>query len=77
VPRDVVRGVLTSPKSHQRRLDMSAQLAAAPLARRRHRRSLPPCKGTPFEKGNVRHVFTRLLERAELRQIRIHELRHT
>ena len=37
----------------------------------------PSLEGTALEERNVRHVFTRLLERAELRQIRIHDLRHT
>lgn len=30
-----------------------------------------------MEERNVRHVFTRMLEKAELRQMRIHDLRHT
>ncbi len=91
VQRNLVRGVLTSPKSHQRRrVDMSAQLAATLLALRRARRArclakgeempawvFPSLEGTPLEERNVRHVFTRLLERAELRQVRIHDLRHT
>jgi integrase len=34
-------------------------------------------EGTALEERNVRHVFTRILEKAELRQIRIHDLRHT
>jgi integrase len=37
----------------------------------------PSLEGTPLEERNVRHVFTRLLEKAELRQIRIHDLQHT
>jgi integrase len=37
----------------------------------------PSREGTPHEERNVRHVFTRMLEKAELRQIRIHDLRHT
>jgi site-specific recombinase XerC len=32
---------------------------------------------TALEEHNVRHVFTRMLEKAELRQIRIHNLRHS
>ena len=37
----------------------------------------PSREGTALEERNVRHVFTRMLEKAELRQIRIHDLRHT
>jgi integrase len=91
VQRNLVRGVLTSPKSHQRRrVDMSAQLAATLQALRRTRRArclakgdempewvFPSTVGTASEERNVRHVFRRLLERAELRQVRIHDLRHT
>jgi hypothetical protein len=37
----------------------------------------PSLEGTALEERNVRHVFTRLLEKAELRQMRVHDLRHT
>jgi integrase len=37
----------------------------------------PSLTGTPVEERNVRHVFRRVLERAGLRHIRIHDLRHT
>jgi integrase len=91
IQRNIVKGVLTSPKSHQRRrVDMSAQLAQTLLAWRRAQREhwlkkgenvplwvFPSRTGTALEERNVRHVFTRLLEKAELRQIRIHDLRHT
>jgi integrase len=91
VQRNLVRGVLTSPKSHQRRrVDMSTQPAATLLALRRHRRArclkkgvpvpewvFPSLEGTALEERIVRHVFTRMLEKAELRTIRIHDLRHT
>jgi len=91
VQRNIVRGVATSPKSHQRRrVDMSAQLFETLLAWRRLQRKrwikkgkpLPPwvfasLEGTALEERNVRHVFTRILQKAELRQIRIHDLRHT
>ena len=76
VQRNLVRGVLTSPKSHQRRrVDMSAQLAgdapraASPPARpllEEGRRApewvFPSLEGTALEERNVRHVFTRILE---------------
>jgi integrase len=91
VQHNIVRGVVTSPKSHQRRrVDMTPQLKAALLAWRRLQRrrwikkgkSLPPwvfasLEGTALEERNVRHVFTRMLEKADLRQIRIHDLRHS
>ncbi len=37
----------------------------------------PSLSGTPLEERNIRHVFKRMLEKAELRQIQIHDLRHT
>jgi hypothetical protein len=37
----------------------------------------PSVEQTALEERNVRHVFTRMLENAELRQIRIHDLRHS
>jgi integrase len=91
VQSNLVRGVVTSPKSHQRRrVDMSTQLFETLLAWRRLQRkrwikkgkALPPwvfasLEGTALEERNVRHVFTRILQKAELRQIRIHDLRHT
>jgi integrase len=91
VQRNIVRGLLTSPKFHQRRrVDITPQLATALLVWRRVQRtrwlkkgqSMPPwvfpsLEGTALEVRNVRHVFSRLLEKAELRQIRIHDLRHT
>jgi hypothetical protein len=36
----------------------------------------PSLTGTPAEERNVRHVFKRVLEKAGLRHIRIHDLRH-
>ena len=69
---------------------MSPQLAAALLAWRRVQRQrwlkkgkpmppwvFPSLEGTALEERNVRHVFKPLLEKAELRQIRIHDVRHT
>jgi integrase len=83
----LVRGVLTSTKSHQRRrVDMSAQLFAVLLDWRRQQRArwlkkgkpvpewvFPSLEGTALEERNVRHVFTRMLEKAELRKIRVHD----
>jgi integrase len=91
VQRNLVKGVLTSPKSHQRRrVDMSSQLASTLLAWRRHQRErclergvavpewvFASFDGNALEERNVRTAFTRLLEKAGLRHIRIHDLRHT
>jgi integrase len=91
VRRNLVRGVLTTPKSHQRRrVDMSTQLASALIEWRKEQRArwlkkgkeLPPwvfpsLEGTALEERNVRHVFKRLLAKAELREIRLHDLRHS
>jgi integrase len=91
VRRNLVRGVLTSPKSHrERKVDVSLQLRDAlaqwhrVLATRWLKKAqpmpdwvFPSREGTALEERNVRHVFTRLLKRAGLRQIRIHDLRHT
>jgi hypothetical protein len=69
---------------------MSAQLFATLLEWRRQQRArwlkkgkpvpewvFPSLEGTALEERNVRHVFTRMLEKAELRKIRVHDLRHT
>ena len=91
IQRNLVRGVLTSPKSHQRRfVDLSAELADTLLGWRRLQRArwlqkgqaLPPwvfpsLEGSALDERNVRHVFARMLQTAELRQIRIHDCRHT
>ena len=88
--RNIVRGVLTSPKSHQRRrVGVSVQLGEVLLAWGRAQRAhwlkkgkdapawvFPPRERTALEERNVRHVFTRMLEKAELRQLRVHDLRH-
>jgi len=91
VPRNIVRGVVTSAKSHRRRrVDMTPQLEAALLTWRRALRQrwlekgrtapswvFPSLEGTALEERNVRMAFARLLANAKLRQIRIHDLRHT
>jgi transcriptional regulator with AAA-type ATPase domain len=88
--QNLVRGVFTTPKSHQqRRVDMSNQLRDALVTWRRHERKRWLKKGKPMpatvftargdganlDDANVRHVLTRILEKAELRHIRIHDLR--
>lgn len=91
VQRNLVRGTLTTPKSHQRRrVDLSTQLEQTLLAWRRTQKArwlnkgkdlptwvFPSLEGTALEERNVRHVFKRLLEKAKLRRIRIHDLRHS
>jgi integrase len=91
VQRNQVQGLITSPKSHQRRrVDMSSQLASTLLAWRRLQRErylekglavpdwvFASADGQVLEERNVRTVFARLLEKAGLRHIRIHDLRHT
>jgi integrase len=91
VQRNQVKGIITSPKSHQRRrVDMSSQLAATLLALRRHQRErylekglavpewvFASLDGEILEERNVRTAFTRLLDKAGRRHIRIHDLRHT
>jgi hypothetical protein len=57
-----------------------ATSAAGPLCREgcaSARLGFPSLEGTALEERNLRHVFKRLLEKADLRQIRIHDLRHT
>src|SRR4051794_38121325 len=92
VRRNIVAGRLTSTKStNRRRIDMSLNLTKTlrELHRERKAASLKAGKpvpswvlinrdGTALDGDNVRHrVFYRLLEGAELRQIRFHDLRHT
>lgn len=37
----------------------------------------PSLERTALEERKIRHVFTRMLEKAELRQVRVHDLRHS
>jgi integrase len=74
--RNVVRGQLTTPKSHQqRRVDLSRQLAVTlRLWRRRQRTAwlavagsqpdwvFASVTGTPLDESNVRKAFNRLLD---------------
>jgi integrase len=91
VQRNLVRGLITSPKSHQqRKVDLTPHVVTALQTWRRVQRArwfkkgkpmpewvFPSRTGTSLEHCNVRQAFGRLLERAGLRQIRIHDLRHT
>ena len=92
VRRNRVAGRLTSTKNKQRRrVDMSLHLTET-LKRVRTQRKRAALKagdavapwvfltpdGHPIDGDNLRsRVFYRLLEKAELRRIRLHDLRHT
>jgi len=82
----------TPKNGKSRRVDMSLQLAAALKELKRQRieeklrkgwEEMPEWvfitdKGTPLIEGHFRErVFNKMLAKAELRQIRIHDLRHT
>jgi integrase len=93
VRRNLVAGRLTTPKSGKtRRVDASRQLTTAlrqllidrkSEKLRRGWRELPEwvfCtdEGGPLDGDNLRHrVFYRVVERAGLRRVRFHDLRHT
>jgi integrase len=93
VRRNLSRGKIQTPKNGKsRKIDMSQQLTAT-LKELRHARKLEAIKkgwgGVPefvfvnesgylLDKNNWRkRVFYRVLEKAGLRQIRVHDLRHT
>ena len=93
VRRNRVAGRVTTPKNGKiRRVDMSTQLTETLrtlLTDRKEEKlrkgwkDLPEwvfctVDGGPLDGDNLRHrVFYRLLEKAELRRIRFHDLRHT
>jgi integrase len=93
VQRNIVNGKITTPKNDKsRRVDMSKQLTQALLDLRHQRKSetikkgwgqVPEwvfinAKGNPLDKNHWRkRVFYKALEKAKLRKIRIHDLRHT
>ena len=93
VRRNLVAGRLTTPKSGKsRRVDMSTQLSTTLrklLTERKEEKlrrgwqEMPPwvfCtpEGGPLDGDNLRHrVFYRVLEKAGLRRVRFHDLRHT
>jgi integrase len=86
-----VGGKLTTPKNHHcRRIDLSRQLRATLRLWRRQKSAeslklgvpRPPwvfasAVGTPFDESNIRKVWGRILEKADLRYRRIHDARHT
>lgn len=93
VEQGLSRGKMETPKSGKtRRVDVSKQLAAAlrELKTKRKRQALQNGWGSvpewifinrdgkPIDLDNWRHrVFNKALEKAELRRVRIHDLRHT
>jgi integrase len=93
VQRNIVGGAVTTPKnSKRRRVDLSRQLAETLAARLREAKAamlkagsdqlcpwvFPNREGQPLDGDNLRRrVFHVALVKAKLRQIRIHDLRHT
>jgi integrase len=93
VRRSLVEGRFTTPKNHKaRRVDMSRQLSDTLKALQVERKKEALAKGwkevpdlvfvneagKPLDRGNlVRRVFWKSLEKAGLRRIRLHDLRHT
>ena len=91
VTRNIVQGLLTTPKNHQRRrVDVSHQLLVAlRLWRRRQRAAwlnvgrprpewvFSSVTGTALDESNVRKTFNRLLDAAGLRRRGPHQMRHT
>lgn len=93
VQRNFSRGKIETPKSGKsRRVDMSRQLTDT-LQALRHQRKLETLKegwrkipdwvfinqdGNPLDVNNWRNrIFYKVLDRAGLRKVRIHDLRHT
>jgi len=82
IKRAYRRGVFSPPKSGKpRRIKMSAQLREALLGLLRSREDASEIvfgkEDKPWEQNDVRRVFWKILKGAELRHIRIHDLRHT
>lgn len=93
IKRAFVENRLTTPKSGKsRRVDMSPQLAAT-LNKLLHQTKVTTVKkgwgkapewlffneeGNPLDQGNIRaRVHYKVCEKAKLRQVRIHDLRHS
>jgi integrase len=93
VKRSIVRGKISTPKSGKfRRVDMSLQLTEVFKAHRLESKKkgfslglgdapefvFTNEKGRLIDKDNWRRrIFNKALEKAELRRVRIHDLRHT
>lgn len=80
------RGQMDSPKSHRGRSVPMADRLAGELERHRHRSRYPhedhlvfchPTTGNVLDPSKVRKRFRQALQRAEVREITFHELRHT
>ncbi len=92
VQRNLVSGKETTPKNHsRRRVDLSAKLTealehrltAAKAAALKSGKPMPAwvftnSEGGPLDGDNVRRrVFEKVLKKAKLRHVRIHDLRHS
>jgi integrase len=92
VRRSLASGRLTTPKNHnRRRVDMSKQLGEALELRLAGAKAdalkdggtvpkwvFPNREGEPLDGDNIRRrVFEKVLTKAKLRHVRIHDLRHT
>ena len=91
VQRNLVRGVLTTPKNHQRRrVDLSHQLMATLRLWRRRQRATWFAVGRPFpewvfasvtgtalDESNVRKGLNRILDAAGVHRRGPHQMRHT
>jgi integrase len=91
VQRNLVRGLLTTPKNHQRRrVDLSHQLTAALRLWRRQQRAVWLAAGRPFpewvfssvtgtalDESNVRKALNRILDGAGVHRRGPHQMRHT
>ena len=92
VQRNLVSGKLTTPKNRNHPVDMSAhltetlerRLVTAKAAALKAGKQAPPAwvftnrDGEPLDGDNLRRrVFQPALTKAKLRQVRIHDLRHT
>jgi len=91
VERSYRKGIITKPKNGKtRRVDMSDQLRSVlkGLSTQRKRQALETGKTEPaeiifhrdggyMEQKYIRRIFKRVLKKAGLRQIRLHDIRHT
>jgi integrase len=92
IERGLSKGKIETPKSGQsRKVDMSLQLAEV-LKNLRRQRKLDALKngwrrvpgwvfvardGNPYHESYPRRIFYEAIKRADLRKIRVHDLRHT
>ena len=92
VKRTFKRGIFSEPKNKKhRRVDMTEQLAAVlkELQKQQLKKGLKEGRGDiqemvftrengkPVEQNYIRRVFKRMLRKAGLREIRLHDLRHS